>query len=437
MGRNTSRRAHRTATELPRRVAMLSLHTSPLEQPGVGDAGGMNVYVWEVSKRLAAAGVAVEIFTRATDSTQPAVEQVADRLLVRHIVAGPFQGLRKEDLPGQMCALSAGVLRAEAARPEGWYDLIHSHYWLSGQVGWVAKERWGIPLVHSMHTLAKVKNRDRGDDDTREPDSRVIGEQQVVEVADSLIANTRAEADDLLTMYQADPNRVHVVHPGVDLDVFSPRDSGAARARLGLPARRPIVVFVGRLQPLKAPDLVLAAVARMRPVGATGDEPLVIVCGGPSGNGSDMPDQLRVQARDLGLEHRTLFWPPLAKDSLVDLFRAADVVAVPSHSESFGLVAIEAQACGAPVVASDVGGLRTAIDDGTSGLLVASRDPGEWARTFESVLSDRALTAGLREGARRQAQQFGWDATTAHLLRVYRDARTGSAPAWDADRRGA
>lgn len=406
----------------PQRVAMLSLHTSPLAQPGTGDAGGMNVYVWEVSRRLAAAGIGVEVFTRATDSRQPSLERVADRLTVRHIVAGPFQGLRKEDLPGQMCALSAGVLRAEAARPEGWFDVIHSHYWLSGHVGWVAKERWQVPLVHSMHTMAKVKNRDLGADDSPEPESRVIGEQQVVDVSDALIANTEAEANDLVELYDANPDRLAVVHPGVDLESFSPGDSASARRRLGLPTDRRIVVFVGRLQPLKAPELVLAAAERMQSDGGSSD-PLLIVCGGPSGNGSATPAQLRAQAAQAGLAERTLFWPPLPKSALVDLFRAADVVVVPSHSESFGLVAVEAQACGTPVVASDVGGLRTAVDDGVSGVLVQSRDPSAWARVLESILDHPRRHQSLAAGAREQALRFGWEATTARLIDVYRQAQ--------------
>lgn len=437
MDRLAHRRGPVGASEYPQRVAMLSLHTSPLAQPGEGDAGGMNVYVWEVSRRLAANGIAVEVFTRATQRHQPTIERVADGLTVRNIVAGPFQGLRKEDLPGQLCAMSAGVLRAEAARPEGWFDLIHSHYWLSGQVGWVAKERWEVPLVHTMHTMAKVKNRDRGADDVTEPESRVIGEQQVVDVADALVANTSAEATDLVRLYGADPRKVQVVHPGVDLDDFTPGDREAARLRLGLPARRPIIVFVGRLQPLKAPDLVLSAVAALDSADHPDSTPLVVVCGGPSGNGSGMPELLRAQAEQLGIGDRTLFWPPLAKPALADLFRAADLVTVPSHSESFGLVAMEAQACGVPVVASDVGGLRTAVRDGVSGLLVPNREPEAWARTIASVLDSPRRQSAMSTAAREQALNFGWEATTASIISTYQAARESHDFGWSADRRGA
>src|SRR5882724_9012607 len=217
----------------PRRVATLSVHTSPLDQPGGGDAGGMNVYIVEVARRLAALGVASEIFTRATSSQLPPQVELAPGVLVRHVVAGPYSGLDKEELPAQLCAFSNGVLRAEAHRPPGWYDLIHSHYWLSGQVGWLARERWGVPLVHSAHTLAKVKNDQLADGDCPEPRSRVIGEEQVVAAADRLVASTEAEARQLIERYGADPGQVTVTPPGVDLDTFRPGPVAAARRRLG------------------------------------------------------------------------------------------------------------------------------------------------------------------------------------------------------------
>ncbi|HEX2771521.1 MAG TPA: glycosyltransferase, partial [Micromonosporaceae bacterium] len=238
-----------------RRVATISVHTSPIDQPGTGDAGGMNVYVLEVARRMADAGVAVEIFTRATASGLPPVVEVVPGVHVRHVTAGPYEGLAKEELPAQLCAFTNGVLRAEAARPPGFYDVIHSHYWLSGQVGWLAKERWGVPLVHTAHTLAKVKNAQLAAGDRPEPRARVIGEEQVVAEADRLVANTYAEADDLVKRYAADAARVSVVEPGVDLDRFQPASVGreerarvAARRRLGLPERGYVVAFVGRIQ---------------------------------------------------------------------------------------------------------------------------------------------------------------------------------------------
>src|SRR6188472_1242218 len=234
------------------RVALLSVHTSPLEQPGTGDAGGMNVYVVQTALRMARRGIAVEIFTRATSSEHPPVVELAPGVLVRHVVAGPFEGLGKHDLPSQLCAFTAGVLRAEARHEPGWYDVVHSHYWLSGQVGWLARDRWGVPLVHTAHTLARVKNAALADGDRPEPRARVIGEEQVVAEADRLIANTDEEARQLVRLYGADPSRTLVVPPGVDLDRFSPGDRAAARHAVGMPLDAIVLLFVGRIQPLKA-----------------------------------------------------------------------------------------------------------------------------------------------------------------------------------------
>src|ERR1700712_4997718 len=230
-----------------RRVAMISLHTSPLDQPGTGDAGGMNVYVLELARRLAERQVEVDVFTRATGSALPPVVDVGDGIRVHHVSAGPYEGLTKHELPAQLCVFAREVLRAEAYNLPGYYDVVHSHYWLSGQVGALARDRWGVPLVHTMHTMAKVKNDALADGDTPEPAARIIGEEQVVEAADMLIASTELEAKQLINLYDADPGRVEVVHPGVDLSVFRPRDTHAAREPLGLPYDALVVLFAGRL----------------------------------------------------------------------------------------------------------------------------------------------------------------------------------------------
>ena len=405
----------------PRRIATLSVHTSPLEQPGTGDAGGMNVYIVEVSKRLACLGVEVEIFTRATDSSLPAVVEMAPGVSVRHITAGPFEGLSKEELPSQLCAFTNGVLRAEATRPPGYYDLVHSHYWLSGQVGWLARERWGVPLVHTAHTLAKVKNRMIADGDRPEPKARVIGEEQVIAEADRLVANTRFEAQDLVGFYDADPTRLSVVEPGVDLGRFRP--GSADRRRLGLPERGYVVAFVGRIQPLKGPDVLIRALAEMRR-SPDAPEMTVVICGGPSGSGLDRPTALIELAASLGVSDAVRFLPPQTGDDLAALYRAADLVAVPSYNESFGLVALEAQACGTPVVAAAVGGLVTAVRDGESGVLVGGHDPYDWARVIGGLLRAPRYRRELSRGAVRHARHFSWDRTAEGLLRVYREAVT-------------
>lgn len=415
-------------TPRPRRVAVLSVHTSPLDQPGTGDAGGMNVYVVETARRLADAGVEVEIFTRATSSSLDPVVEMAPGVTVRHVTAGPFEGLRKQDLPGQLCAVTAGVMRAEAARPEGWFDVIHSHYWLSGQVGWLASERWNVPLVHSMHTMAKVKNLGLADGDTPEPEMRVIGEEQVVAAADRLIANTDDEAHELVDLYGALPDAVDVVHPGVDLDTFTPGSVREARRRRGVPDDAVLLLFVGRIQPLKAPDVLLRAAAEMVARDPSLRSRLVVViCGGPSGTGLDQPTALVDLARTLGISDLVRFEPPSGRDTLVDWYRAADVAVVPSYTESFGLVAVEAQACGTPVVAASVGGLRTAVADHVSGLLVDGHDPRDFASAITSITSQPRLRAELASGAHMHAASFGWAATTAGLLNSYSAAMANAA----------
>jgi D-inositol-3-phosphate glycosyltransferase len=377
----------------------------------------MNVYIVEVSKRLAQLGVEVEIFTRATDSSLPPVVEMAPGVHVRHVTAGPFEGLSKEELPSQLCAFTNGVLRAEAAHPPGYYDLIHSHYWMSGQVGWLARERWGVPHVHTPHTLAKVKNRLIAAGDRPEPKARVIGEEQVVAESDRLVANTRFEAQDLVSCYDADPTKLAVVQPGVDLDRFRPGPSAAARHRLGLPERGHIVSFVGRIQPLKAPDVLIGALAFLAEEDVT-----VVICGGPSGSGLDRPTALIELAESLGVRAKVRFLPPQTGDALADLYRASDLVAVPSHNESFGLVALEAQACGTPVVAAAVGGLVTAVQDGVSGVLVDGHDPQDWARVLSRLLLAPARRLQLSVGAVRHASNFSWDRTAEGLIRVYREA---------------
>jgi len=433
----TPRRAQVTSVR-PRRVAVLSVHTSPLEQPGTGDAGGMNVYVVETSTRLAERGVEVEVFTRATSSDLPPVVEMAPGVTVRHLTAGPFEGLSKEDLPAQLCALTSGVLRAEAAHEPGWYDAVHSHYWLSGQVGWLASERWGVPLVHTAHTLAKVKNLALAAGDAPEPLRRVVGEQQVVEASDRLVANTAEEAGQLVDLYDADPSRVVTVAPGVDLEHFRPGEASAARTRLGVPPDAVLLLFVGRVQPLKAPDVLLHAAARMlqrdaEPGTALAppasgrtlrDRLVVAVVGGPSGTGLLEPTALQDLAHALGIADVVRFEAPTSKeqggrDRLRDWYAAADAVAVPSHNESFGLVALEAQACGTPVVATDVGGLRTTVRDGVSGLLVPGHDADAWASALSRAVAERRR---LSPGAVAHAAGFSWSRTADGLLRTYRQA---------------
>lgn len=391
---------------------MLSVHTSPLAQPGTGDAGGMNVYVLQSALQMARRGVEVEIFTRATSSADQPTVRVAPGVLVRNVVAGPFEGLDKYDLPTQLCAFTAGVLRAEATYEPGYYDIVHSHYWLSGQVGWLARDRWAVPLVHTAHTLAAVKNAALAEGDSPEPPLRAVGEQQVVDEADRLIVNTEHEAQQLVSVHNADPARIDVVHPGVDLETFTPGDRNAARAALGLAADEQVVAFVGRIQPLKGPDVALRAAAKLPGV-------RVLVAGGPSGSGLQAPDGLVRLAADLGMSDRVTFLPPQSREQLVNVYRAADLVAVPSYSESFGLVAVEAQACGTPVVAAAVGGLPVAVRDGVTGTLVDGHDDGDWAHAIGDLLQ---RADALKPAAVAHAATFSWARTVDALLASYAHA---------------
>jgi D-inositol-3-phosphate glycosyltransferase len=404
-------------------IALLSVHTSPLDQPGVGDAGGLNVYVVETAKRLAQQNIGVDIFTRRTSSSVKNESVLFDGVKVKQITAGPFEGLTKQSLPSQLCALSAGVLREEALQKEGYYQLIHSHYWLSGQVGWVASERRNVPLVHSMHTMAKVKNSSLAIDDSPEPTEREIGEQQVVDAANQLVANTESEAQDLIHLYGADTNNVSVVNPGVDLDLFSPGDQLIARKELGIPQDAIVFTFVGRVQPLKAPDVLIKAAHQF-----INDHPnlknrvRVVICGGLSGSGLNRPESLVSLVKELDLLENVIFLAPSSREKLTSVYRASTLVAVPSYSESFGLVAIEAQACGVPVIATNVGGLKTTVADNKSGLLVNGHDPRTWAQVLAQLSLVDAELKKLQIGARQHALNFSWDKTVSGLINVYEKA---------------
>jgi D-inositol-3-phosphate glycosyltransferase len=311
-----------------------------------------------------------------------------------------------------------------ATRP-GHYDVVHSHYWLSGHVGWLAAERWGVPLVHAMHTMAKVKNAALAAGDTPEPAARVIGETQLAAAADRLVANTAEEAADLVRHYGADPRRTAVVHPGVNLERFRPRPGGraAARARLGLPQHALVPLFAGRIQPLKGPDILLHAVRHLLDADPSLRDRLVVpVVGGPSGSGLARPERLQKLAALLGIADLVRFHPPVAQEELADWYRAASVLVMPSYSESFGLVAAEAQACGTPVVAASVGGLPVVVRDGVTGFLVDGHDPADYAGALRRFTTDPGLAGRLGAAAAAHARGFGWDATATGTLAVYRAA---------------
>ena len=402
-------------------IATLMVHSSPLDQAGTGDAGGMNVYVVESAKKMAAAGVNVDIFTRTNHSNLPETVEIADGVNVKHLVAGPFEGLSKEELPSQLGALTSSFMNYQKQLPNDYYSLLHSHYWISGQLGWMVSERTGIPLIHTMHTTAKVKNLNLADDEKPEPQTRAIGEEQVVKASTGLIANTDAEAASLVSLYEACPDNVFVVAPGVDLQTFSPGSGKSmARIKLNIAPDAIMLTFVGRIQPHKGPDVLLRAVAEMVTHSPHLKAKLaVVIMGGASGSGLNELEKLKVLAKFLKIEDVTHFVAPVKRDELANWYRASDLVCVPSYSESFGLVALEAQACGTPVVATAIGGLRTAVSDGISGSLVDGHDPKAWSAVISRLIAEPQRRLLLSMGAVVHASHFGWENTAHKTLEVY------------------
>jgi D-inositol-3-phosphate glycosyltransferase len=399
---------------------MLSMHTSPLDTPGVGDAGGLNVYVAELSHRLGSRGIEVDVFTRRRDAATPEVINVSDEVRVIQVPAGPIE-LDKEELPDRVEEFAASILADHGARQ---WDLLHTHYWLSGMAGMIMADQLGVPLVHTMHTMARVKNSNRADDHPTEPNIREQGEAEIARRATVLTANTPDEATELMRHYDAADDQVAIVPPGVDLETFHPCDQPRSRELLGVDQAFKIVLFVGRLQPLKAPDVLIDAMAelvRRRPEAR--DQLRLIIIGSPSGPQSTWADALPEAIRDHGLGEQIIVRPHSPRQELFRWYCVADIVGVPSYNESFGLVALEAQACGRPVVATDVGGLRHAVQHGETGLLVEGHDRSRWADALEELLDDPARRRTLGRNAALHAARFSWDNTTAASLAAYDRAR--------------
>jgi D-inositol-3-phosphate glycosyltransferase len=406
----------------PVRIAAISLHTSPLDQPGTGDSGGMNVYVRSVAERLADRGVAVDVFTRCAGRGVPEVERVGPHTRIVQVNAGPCAPVAKDDLVGLLPRFEDGIL--SWAEAEGPYDLVHAHYWLSGRVGLEASARWRVPLVASFHTLGEVKNRALAATD--EPAARLEAERDTIAGADRILVPTPAEFENLVRLYGAAPGRVRVVHPGVDAASFSPRPKEEARRRLGLSGRT-VMLFLGRLQPLKGPDVAIRAAAKAMRRGLA-PEAVLVVLGGPSGpGGRSYVGGLRDLAAREGMAVE--FLDPRPHEELPWVYSAADVLLMPSRSESFGLAALEAQACSVPVVAASVGGLRHVVEDGVTGFLVEGHEPSLYAERLLQILGDPALAGELGRAGRRRAAAFGWDGATDGVLDVYTELLPDLTPA--------
>ena len=393
------------------------VHTSPLDQPGAGDAGGMNIYVVESAERMAAMGVSVDIFTRRHNPDLPDIVELSSGVRVRHLNIGACSAT-KEELPALIPNLTdafSTVLENEK------YDVLHSHYWISGKVAMPVVKKFGIPLAHTMHTMARVKNMNLAEGERPEPMIRVQGETQVVAAANALIANTDAEAASLVSLYEACPDNVSVVSPGVDLYTFTAGNGRkAAREDVGLPQDAHILAFVGRIQPHKGPEVLIRAVAEMLNHSPHLRTKLItVIMGGASGSGLGEVERLKDLASWLNISDVVRFENPVPRAQLPQWYRAADLVCVPSYSESFGLVALEAQACGTPVVATAVGGLRTAVADGISGVLVDGHDPRAWSSVLARLIQEPQRRVLLSMGAIEHASHFGWDATARGTLDIY------------------
>ncbi|HWC31624.1 MAG TPA: glycosyltransferase [Actinomycetota bacterium] len=410
--------------DLGGRIALLSLHTSPLDRPGSGDSGGMNVYVREVALGLAARGVEVDVFTRCSGRGADPVQELAPGARVIDVDAGPCSPVRKEDLPEVVPEFTSELLRS-VERDGGAYDLVQSHYWLSGLVGRAVTELWRTPLVALFHTLARVKNLSVRDGEAAEPESRAEGEELVARHASRVVVPTATEAGYLSELYGVEQERVRLAPPGVDTTRFRPLEKAAARRRVGLDPGARVALVAGRLQALKAPDVAIRALAEARARGPADAAPLVLaIVGGPSPSaGSHDVARLRSEAEALGVADRVVFVEALDHDEMPWVYSAADVVLMPSRSESFGLVALEAQACGVPVVASSVGGLRHNVVDGKTGFLVPPGDAAALGDGMLAVISDDRTRARMSEAARRRAEGFSWPSTVSRLVRVYAEVR--------------
>ena len=401
------------------RVAVVSLHTSPVDQPGTGDSGGMNVFIRAAAERLSVRGMQIDVYTRCRGADLPEVQDLGGGARLIQVKAGPCAPVPKDELPRYLPEFLGGVLHRGnlEGRP---YDLVHTHYWLSGWVGRSAKEIWGVPLVASFHTLGKVKNYSLALGETPESGARLTGEERVIADADRIVAATPVEAAQLVGLYRADPARIRVIPPGVDHELFSPRPREQARSRLHLTDLR-LLLFVGRLQAHKGPDVAVRTLAEAvaRDPQGTGDAVLAIV-GGPSGSahGEEMARLMDLASR-LGVGERVMLFPPQPQARLADFYAAADVVLVPSRSESFGLVALEAQACGTPVVGAEVGGLRYVVDDGVTGFLVEGHDPGDHADRVLELLRDPERSARMGAAGVEHSLRFSWDVTAAGMRSVY------------------
>jgi D-inositol-3-phosphate glycosyltransferase len=413
------------------RIAMLSVHTCPLATLGGKETGGMNVYVRELAREFGRRGIFVDVFTRQQNPGIPRISRrLGETIRVVHLPAGPQEPYNKNLIYDHLPEFTAGV-REFAEAQDIRYDVLHSHYWLSGLVAEDLRSAWGTPIVHMYHTLAHLKNLVAQTPGEREPELRADCEEEIIHSADRIVAATTLEREQMQTLYRADPGKIAIVPPGVDLSLFRPIPRKEARASIGLPPDHSMVLFVGRIQPIKGIDLLIRAMALLhqRNPALRGETSLVII-GGHGDPSTDEElrrlDQLRA---DLGVSDLVTFLGSRDQDTLVDYYNAATTVVVPSHYESFGMVALEAMACGTPVIATDVGGLSLNVSDGYNGYLVASGDVEALSYKIGLLITQDQLRRQLGFQARQWAERFDWRIIADETLSVYADVQGVPPPA--------
>ncbi|NNN19571.1 MAG: glycosyltransferase [Acidimicrobiaceae bacterium] len=399
------------------RLAIISYHTSPLVQPGTGEGGGMNVYVKQLASALARLGTTCDVYTRAYSPSLPASITVEPGFVLHYVPAGPLSAVSKLDLLEYIDEFTENVLERIRMSPDRIPDVIHANYWLSGITGHALKHKLEVPLVTTFHTLEKIKAKNRAvpDDDISEK-LRIEEESRIINCSDQVLASCEVEAREISSLYGLDRSRVSIVPLGVDHAFFSPGNRDMARKAIGLPTSGKMVLFVGRIQPLKGADIAVESFAK---IAKRVPDAFLVMVGGPSGpfGAGEIYKIKKVVAKER-LTHRVYFFDPQPHEVLSSFYRASDVGLVPSRTESFGLVALEAAACGVPVVASDVGGLKTLVEHGASGYLVTNRTANEFARYLVKVLEDPALAKPLQIGASSLSRSYRWRDTALRLQDV-------------------
>ena len=411
-----------------RRVAMISVHTSPIATLGAKDAGGMNVYVRELSRQLGRQGVAVDIFTRRSDTATPDVVEPFENVRVVTITAGPPATVPKETLFGYLGEF-ASEMALFGLRDGVSYDVIHAHYWLSGMTALLLRRYWDAPIVQMFHTLAALKKEAaKGAADGQEPVLRIESERQLISRVDAIVAGNARERAEMTWWYGLCTSKIQTIPCGIDLERFFPQDRTAARAELGL-GSAPTLLFVGRIDPVKGIDFLIEGYAGLR-AGWTGAEvPQLVIVGGELIDGKDGelgPDLARVrdQAAKYGVADGLIFRGPQSHEQLARYYAATDLTVVPSRYESFGLVAIESMACGTPVVASRAGGLAYTVEEGHNGLLVPYGDVPALIAALDRALRDDLLRERMSVGALATAQDYSWADVATRVLALYRETNS-------------